>query len=161
MSIAKVQSLATFTSVANTGVILATIKNGNRYFLEVPVAGLDTMCSRIEAKGSLALKHWTRATLDNLPAKASPITSRKEMSTSSRLHFAFKAKVDALAAAGDKAAIEALAKNQYGRSKGAYRAIDARTAVGVELGTLMTRAQLAQSEYEYAFAALKTIKVAA
>lgn len=163
MSIAKVQSLATFTSVANTGVILATIKNGNRYFLEVPVAGLDTMCSRIEAKGSLALKHWTRATLDNLPAKAkaSPITPHKEMSTSSRLHFAFKAKVDALAAAGDKAAIEALAKNQYGRSKGAYRAIDARTAAGVELGTLMTRAQLAQSEYEYAFAALKTIKVAA
>lgn len=170
MSIAKVQSLTTFTSVANTGVILATIKNSNQYFLEVPVAGLATMRARIEAKGSLALKHWTRATTTSLPAKAkaeakaktSPITSLSdEVRPSHRIHIEFKAKIDKLAAAGNKAAIEAMAKRQYGRSKGAYRKLETCSGEGAELSALMTRAYLAQSEYEYAFAALKAIKAAA
>ena len=159
MSIAKVQHLNTFISAANTGVIVAMIKNGNQYFIEVPVAGLAIMRSRVEAKGSLSLKHWTPASPSRLPNKAKASPSAKI--SAHRIHIEFKAKVDALAAAGDKAAIEALAKRQYGRSKGAYRAIDARTSAHQELGTLKARAELAQSEYEYAFAALKTIKVAA
>ena len=161
MSIAKVQTLTTFTSVAKTGVILATIKNGNQYFLEVPVAGLATMRARIVAKGSLALKHWTPASPARLPNKAKAKASPSAKISAHRIHIEFKAKIDALAAAGDKAAIEALAKRQYGRSRGAYRAIDARTSAHQELGTLKARAELAQSEYEYAFAALKTLKVAA
>ena len=163
MSIAKVKDITTFISAANTGVILAAIKNGNKYFLEVPVAVLDTMRKRIEAKGSLALKHWTRATPENLPAKAkaSPITSNVKVRTSARLHIEFKAKIDALVAAGNRAQIEAMAKSQYGRSKGAYRSLETCPAEGYELAALVTRAQLAQSEYEYAFAALKTIKVGA
>ena len=159
MSIAKVQTLNTFISAANTGVILATIKNGNQYFLSVPVAGLATMRARIEAKGSLVLKHWTRATVTSLPAKAkaSPIPSHGEVRPAHRIHLTFKAKIDALAAAGNRAEIEAMAKRQYGRSKGAYRALE--TCSGDS--ALMARAYLAQSEYVYAFAALKTIKVAA
>lgn len=183
MSIAKVQSLSTFISAANTGVILVSIThpalpsmNGETYFLEVPVAGLATMRARIEAKGSLVLKHWTRATCAedftvNVPerqpedevqpeAKASPITSHGEVSPAQRIHLAFKAKIDALAAAGDKAAIEAMAKRQYGRSKGAIRKLE--TCSGDDaLMLFRARAYLAQLEYEYAFAALKTIKAAA
>ena len=160
MSTAKVQTLTTFTSVAKTGVILATIKNGNQYFLEVPVAGLATMRARIVAKGSLSLKHWTRATATSLPAKPSPIPSHGKVSPAQRIHIEFKTKIDALAAAGDKAAIEAMAKRQYGRAKGAIRKLE--TCSGDDaLMLFRARAYLAQSEYEYAFAALKTIKVAA
>ena len=181
--IANVQSITTFISVDNTGVILVSIThpalpsmNGETYFLEVPVAGLATMRARIEAKGSLVLKHWTRATCAedftvNVPerqpedevqpeAKASPIPARGGVRPAQRIHIEFKTKIDALAAAGDKAAIEAMAKRQYGRSKGAFRKLET-CSEDEELGTLMARAYLAQSEYEYAFAALKTIKVAA
>lgn len=138
-------TLVTLTFVNNN--MFATIKNGNTYQFntEIPMAKQPSMRARIEAKGKLALKHWTKVTaisgqIDKPlchPVHACNIEAAE--SQADRFLGQFKARVDKAVAVGD---IKWL--TQLGQAKAAKlkRTADPRIAAFVS-----TELQYARNAY--------------